>query len=297
MILIIKVEAINEANLSSYKDLIINRVEFEKGDTLVYGAKYGDIPCGAILVQLKGEDEKLECEITSFFVLEFFRKKGAGTKLLTAIKNKLKQLNVKKIRVNAVTAKKNIDLLESFLLKRGFSKAKLLTEVYLFDPKVQEKKNKFIQTILNSNLNLPDKIEILTKEKVQKELLEKVKNKDGIDYPENLSPFANEYNLEDKLTQFAIYDNKEIVGWLTALKTSGNSILYRSLFVKEEYRNLALGYYLFNSAIKLHGEKCFDRYALYAVELENVNAQKFCSRYFKDFYESKKYEFEIIGEI
>lgn len=293
MIFIITVESLNDSNINVYEQFLIDRMNLQNEEVLAYGAKYENVPCGAILARIKQNCGVKECEVTSFFVLTLFRRKGVGTELLNAIKNKLKELNIKETKVNAVTSKKNIELLENFLTKRGFSKAKLLTEVYLFDPKVFKKENKLIQSILNSDFELPEKVELLPKNKVRKELLEKVRKKEGIDYPDVLSPFANEFNLDDECTQFAVYDDKEIVGWLTALRTPENAILYRSFFVREDYRKSALGYFIFNSIIKLYPEKYMDKKFLYALPLDNVRIQKFTFFYFKDLYESKKYEFEI----
>lgn len=293
MIFIITVESLNASNIDLYEQFLIDRMSFKEEDILAYGAKYENIPCGAIFARLKRKQDGIECEITSFFVLPFFRKKGAGSELLNALQNKLKQLSIKKIKVNAITSEKNIELLEKFLIKRGFFKAKLLTEVYLFDPKVLINENKLIKSILNSDFELPEKVELLPKTEVREELLEKVRNKEGIDYPDVLSPFANEFNLDDECTQFAVFDDKEIVGWMTALRTPGNSILYRSLFVREDYRKSALGYFIFNSIIKLHREKYMDKKIMYALDLENVRVHKLLFLYFKDLYEIKKYEFEI----
>lgn len=287
------VEALNASNIDLYEQFLIDRMSSKEEDILAYGAKYENIPCGAIFARLKRKPDEIECEITSFFVLPFFRKKGVGSELLNALQNKLKQLNIKKIKVNAITSEKNIELLEEFLIKRGFSKAKLLTEVYLFDPRVQLKENKLIKSILNSDFELPEKVELLPKNEVKQELLEKVRNKEGIDYPDVLSPFANEFNLDDEFTQFAVFDDKEIVGWMTALRTPENSILYRSLFVREDYRKSALGYFIFNSIIKLHIGQYIDKKFLYAVAIDNIRTKKLFSLYLGNLYDSKKYEFEI----
>lgn len=293
VIFIITVESLNASNIDLYEQFLIDRMSFKEEDILAYGARYENIPCGAIFARLKQKPDGIECEITSFFVLPFFRKKGVGSELLNALQNKLKQLNIKKIKVNAITSEKNIELLEEFLIKRGFSKAKLLTEVYLFDPKVLINENKLIKSILNSDFELPEKVELLPKNEVKQELLEKVRNKEGIDYPDVLSPFANEFNLDDEFTQFAVFDDKEIVGWMTALRTPGNSILYRSLFVREDYRKSALGYFIFNSIIKLHIGQYIDKKFLYAVAIDNIRTKKLFSLYLGNLYDSKKYEFEI----
>ena len=164
------------------------------------------------------------------------------------------------------------------------------------------KENKLVQSILNSDFELPEKVELLQKNEVKNELLEKVKNKEGINYPDVLSPFANEFNLIDGCTQFAVFDEKEVVGWMTALRAPGNSILYRSIFVREDYRKSALGYFIFNSTMKPPGIYCWtikyiDKKILYAVDIDNARAKKLFSFCLKSLYDSKNYEFEIESSV
>lgn len=293
MIFIIDIVPLNNQNIETFEKFLVKQNNYKKANILPYGAKYKDIPCGAILGELGQKNGEKFCKISSFFVLPFFRRKGVGTELLNTIKNRVIEFGIKKILVNAITSQEKIEQLEKFLLKRGFSKPKLLTEVYLFDPKALLKENKLIQRILDGNFELPEKIKILSKNNVSKGLLDKVKNRVGIDYPESLSPFANEFDLDNEFTKFAVFDNKEIVAWLTAFKAPQNSILYRSFFVKEDFRKTALGYILFNSVVKLHAEKYVDKKILYAVAVGNVRTQKLFSLYFKNLYNSKLYEFEM----
>ncbi len=289
----ITIEEVTAANIDVYEKLIIDKLDRHMDKIVAYGAKYGEIPCGVIFAKLSKTDATRDCEITSFFVLPFFRKNGVGEKLLNVLKNKLKVLDIKNVKVQAVTSKEKIALLEDFLSKRGFSKSKLLTEVHLFHPEKVWNESSFIRSIVKSQFDLPEKVEIIPQSQVSKELLEKVKNKDGIDYPDVLSPFANEFNLNEGYSQFAVFDNTEIIGWLTALEAPENAILYRSLFVREDWRKSALGYLLFNAGIKNHRENFMDKTGVYAVALNNDNAQKFFSHYFKKINGEPKYEFEI----
>ncbi len=299
VIAIITVEEWNSQNDAVYKPFLVDRINDGGEDFVAYGAKCGNIPCGAIYARLEKSDVggRTQANVTSFFVASFFREKGAGTALLDALKLRLKDLNVDAIRVNAVTSQENVDLIDKFLQKRGFSPARLLTEVYLFDPKVLVEKNKIIKSALQGSFDLPPKISFLPKNLVSPDLLEKVKNKDGIDYPDVLSPFANEFNLDDECTQFAIFDDSEIVGWVTAFRVKESAILYRSLFIREDYRKKALGFALLGECIKKHVAKYSDKMVLYAVALDNLNARKLFSVCFKHYYKSKKYEFEAIMDL
>lgn len=299
MITIITVEEWNPRDEGIYRPFLVDKINNEHGNFVAYGAKCGNIPCGAIYARLTKPDEagSLEATVTSFFVAPFFREKGAGTALLDALKRRMNELNAGTIRINAITSQGNIDMMDKFLQKRGFSPVKLLTEVYLFEPKVLLEKNKIVKMASQCTFKLPPKISFLPKNQVKPELLERVKNKEDFDYPDVLSPFANEFDLDDECTRFAVFDDREIVGWMTVFSVNEGAILYRSLFVREDYRQKALGFAILGECIKNHAKKYTDKIALYAVSLDNLQAKKLFSACFKDYYKSKKYEFEAIMDL
>ena len=90
VVFIINIELLKNSNINLYDSFIIDRMTFQSEEVLAYGAKYENIPCGAIFARLKQGETETKCKITSFFVLKLFRRKGIGTALLNAIKNKLK---------------------------------------------------------------------------------------------------------------------------------------------------------------------------------------------------------------
>lgn len=286
----INIEPLNQSNIEVYQHYLKQIMTESESNIIAFGAKFNKLPCGAIFAKI---NDSHECQIHSFFVLPLFRKKGAGTALLNVLKAELKELNIKKVSIQGVTSQEKIDLLEAFLIKRGFSKAELLTFVYTIDPKLLLKNNRFVQRIVASATKVPDKIKIFSKNEINKELLQKLKENEDIDYPKGLSPFANEFDLADECTQFAVFDNKEIVGWLTALRAPGNAILYRSFYVKHDFRKTALGYFLFNEAIREHVRHHFDKKVLFAVDINNIRAQHLFKAYFKDLYDNPKFEFKM----
>lgn len=293
--IIISIKELDYADSDVYKKFLIDkRNKIGSKNVFAYGASYNNVPCGAILANVvQCSNTNLEVDITSFFVLPFFRKKGVGSLLLNSLIYKINELGIKKIKVTAITSKKNIDLLEHFLFKKGFSKAKLISVVYFFDPNLLLKENELIRRIARSDLKLPEKIKFLQEYDMSLDLIKKVKNKEGIDYPDVLSPFANEFGLEREYIDFAVYDDKEIVGWMTALRANVNAILYRTFFIREDFRKKSLGYFLFNNCIKKHVEKYIEKTGLFAVDLKNTEARKLFSLYFKGLCSEPKYEFKI----
>ncbi len=289
MIFIISVETANHSNFEAYKHCLKEELPENCQDIIAFGARLNKFACGAIFAQLKGSEEYC---IKSFFVLPLFRRRGAGTALLKALNEKLKQLGIKKVTVQAITSKENIDLLNDFLTKRGFLEAEFLTVVYTFDPKKIIENSSFVRRISSTPSKWPKNVAIRPQNQVNEVLLDNLKKRENIDYPSVLSPFANEFDLIDECTQLAIFNDKEIIGWITGLQAPGNMILYRSLFAREDFRKSALGYFLFNEAIRTHVKNHLDKKILFAVDMNNTRTQRFFSSYFKNLYDSKKFEFK-----
>lgn len=280
------IEKISACNAQFYKKFLLNSIIDKQ--TLAFGAKKGSIPCGIILAKKNNNNQ---WNIKIFFVSEFFRKQGIGSILIKTLIKELKQKNCKKIIFSAVTSKKSIDDLEKFLYHYGFSKPEILTIVYRFNFETLFNNNPFIQSVYNAVLTLPKNIKLKSIDEIDTSLLEKLKNDKNLKFPENLSPFANEHDLKTAIKIFAINSQNEILGWMSGLSAPGNLILYRSFFVREDYRNSALGFFIINKAIKNHIDFYKNKDALCAIEVDNTRTLRFLSLYFKDLYEHKKYEF------
>ncbi len=269
-------------------DRLTNEVKSNK-NALALGAYFQDIPCGVLFAQLDGDI----CEIKNFFISPFFRNRGMGTELIDKLKSIASSKGCKKIVFQIITSKKQIEQLKSFLLKSGFENFNLLTTVYRFSSNNLLKKSRFARSAEKGLFTLPDGIKIVSYKDVSEDMLDNVKRKKGISYPDNLSPFANEFGLKEGHSFFAVLNDKEIIGWNTGFEAPGNIILYRSFFVRSDYRKSAVGYFLFNVAIKDHLNNFPEKDGLYAVAVDNTKVDKFFSLYFKDSYDHKKYEFKM----
>lgn len=297
----ISIDKVDCSNAIFYSNFTFNKffelITKSSNNVIAFGADYDSEPCGLIVAE-SVKDEKNIWAIRSLFVKKQFRRKGAGTALVKKTLEELKQKNCKTLIFKAITSQKSIDELSALLIPLGFSPLEKLTTVYKFNAKDLIQSSKFIKAASAGLFKLPEKIHILSIDKVDSKLISELKEKSTIDYPEELSPFANEYNLKTDLSYFALTDKNEIVGWLTAFSSEGNIILYRSFFVKEEYRKTAVGFFLFNEAVKNHAAKHPDNACLFAIARDNFHAERFVLSYFKGTnYEHKKYEFKTTFKV
>ncbi len=284
-----QIERINCDNLDDYRNFTVNNTI--DGDTVAFGAKMENFPCGAILAK-RNLKLSSQWDIKIFFISKLFRNRGAGTLLLESLIAALKSKSCKVVRLNIVSSKESIEILQNFLSKNGFIEPEILTNVYKFNSEEILNGSNIVKSCLISK-NPFENIKFLPFEETEKTLIDKVKTEENLMYPEGLSPFANEYNLEHVNSIFALENNEKIIAWISGLLAPGNMVLYRSFFVYPNYRSSALGLSLFNQAMKVQLTKLRDKEGICAVSVENPRVMRFISLYFKDSYKHKKYEFEM----
>ena len=292
-----EIEYLDSSNAKSYQSCLAKVYMQDVLDAcesvIAIGVKDSDLPCGCVFAKVLDEI----VSIKNLFVLPFARRKGVASLLINELKSKARELGCAQIKFNAVTSKNNIDLLNKFLTKQGFSKIELLARIYKASSDRVLEEGKWTKRLLNSNFELPDKVTIFTKDEVDEELLAKLKNKEDTDYPDVLSPFKNEFDLQPEFSLFAVFDNKKIVGWFTTLRTNDDRILYRSLFIDDMYRKSKLGLIMLAKAIKYHFDNCRSKGVLLAVDLDNTSVLNFYSSFFNNLCDSIKYEFSTNIEL
>ena len=289
-----KIIDVSDKNFYLFKRFFIDGFVPSK-DYLVFGSLYdGNMPCGVISARHEGEN--IWC-IESFYVLKKFRNLGIGSLLFCKLRNVLLKSGCKKIYLKLIALESGVKLLEKFFLKRGFNKAKIVTKIYRKSPK-EIYSNKFIRYILKEkSRELPNDLKIIKFEDINSKIKDYILKKENVTYPKSLSPFANEHRLKDIGSLFILDKVKyDLVAWLTALEAPFNCVLYRSFFVKKEYRGTKIGKILLRKAIENHTKNLFNRDILFAISADNLKVEKPYSKYFNLKKEDASYEI-IMDEI
>ena len=262
-------------------------------DSLLLGASINEIPCGALMADTKNKNIGT-CNVDFLFVHPTVRRMGIATKLLDAIIEEAKKLKCKKVVAGSIRNMKRIYEVRPFFKNYGFDPVEIEANVYTITPKYFHKSDK-IKEIASRKTIIPKNIKIYSSDQVDKNLLASLKEKRDIDYKKIYDPFPenDKFKLKHINTFFAVHNFDEIVGWIVGLDAFGKSIHYKTIFVKEKYRKLALGYTLKNICVKNHMEKYPDRSVLFATATDNELALKFFSLYYKGIKRNISYEFNF----
>ncbi len=288
-----KVLGIYDKNFYLFKNFFVSGFISEK-NRLIFGAISDiDMPCG--IISVKYENKGIWC-IDNFYVLKKYRNLGIGSALLKRLKEMLLEIGYKKIYLKLVASRSGANLLEKFLVKRGFGKAKILTKIYRKSPK-EIYGNKFIRYILKDRNNeFPSNLKIVRYNEINEKVKNNILKEENVTYPWGLSPFINEHNLRDIFSLFVLdTEQNNLVAWLTVFDAPGDCVLYRSFFVKKEYRDTKVCKILLKKAIENHVKNLFDKSILFAISAENSKIEKSHTRYFNLRKEDASYEIIMRG--
>lgn len=261
-----------------YKDYLL---QCSNKNIIAIGAKADTIPCGLVLSVYNNEKT---LNIKSIYVLDEYRNQNIGKKLIYKLKETVKDT---KIKFDIVLSCDKAELLNKFLISCNFEPLKKTMVTYKFSYSNILSNNSFASYNIMFELNKD--IKVVQFSDLSEQQINYLKYSNW--YPKYLSPFTGITNLNLECSSFAVYDN-QIIGWLIALSISKNTILYRSFFVKEEFRKTAVGFNLFCNSIKNHKIHFSQSDAILAIELNNKNVIKFVELYFKKSYQSLEYKYE-----
>ncbi len=287
----IKISKICTKNdIALFKRFINEYIPFSD-DSLWLGASINEFPCGALLADTKNIET---CYVDFLFVHPTVRRMGVATKLLNTLFQEAKKLKCKKVVVGSTLDMKEINKISPFFKNYGFDPIEIEANIYTITPKYFHESGK-IKEFANRKIIIPKNIKIYSSDQVDKNLLASLKEKRDIDYLKIYDPFPenDKFKLKHINTLFAVYNSNEIVGWMVGLDAFGESIYYKTLFVKEKYRHLYLGLVLQNMCLKNHMTKYLDRSVFLGISRRNERALKFFSIYSKGINKDINYEFNF----
>lgn len=289
----IKISKICTKNdIALFKRFINEYIPFSD-DSLWLGASIHDIPCGVLLADTRNKDTGT-CNVDFLFIHPAVRHMGVATKLLDTLIEEAQKLKCKKVVVGSTQDMKTIDEISPFFKNYGFDPVEIEANIYTITPKYFHESGK-IKEFANRKIIIPNNIKIYSSDQVDKNLLASLKEKRDVDYLKIYDPFPenDKFKLKHTNTFFAVYNSSEIVGWMVGLDAFGDSIYYKTLFVKEKYRHLALGLVLQNICLKNHMTKYLDRSVFLGISRKNDRALKFFSIYSKGINKDTSYEFSF----
>lgn len=283
------IEQLNETMIKDFEKLTYT--EFRPllykagGDSSViaFGAfSYPAQPIGLIL----GEVTKDGCMfIYTVFVKPKYRRCGVATALFKEMEQAAVAKNCCGLSLGFIHDNPYSELFNKLLQKCGWERpaqtVMLLYKMNMEDLLAED-------APIFAEMELPAGLTVSNWQELSKQEFEEIKKGKGIWYPELTSPFLEEERVDPFNSVFLRDENREIIGWTITHRLDSETMLYRNIFVKDEYRSMGYAMLLMGNAIWRQYDRGIYK-LMFCVHVKNKNMNRIVSRFMKPFkYTVKK---------
>ncbi|KUO64327.1 MAG: hypothetical protein APF84_09830 [Gracilibacter sp. BRH_c7a] len=283
------IEQIDKSTVEKFEKLTYTEYRpflYKIGDSsqvVAFGAlNFSSQPVGLILAELKNDGN---IQIHTLFVKQKYRRRGIATALIREMEQAGEINQYQGIYLEFTHDNPLYDIFQKLLQKCDWSFPATI-EMLLYKLDMEEIDEK--DAPLFTRMELPSCFTISSWDELQIQEFEYIKNGQGIWYPEKSSPFSEEERVDSLNSIFLRDENHQIIGWAITHQLDSETMLYRNVFVKEEYQ--LMGY-----AMLLMGEAIWRQYdrgiykLMFCVNVSNKSMVKIINRFMKPFnYTVKK---------
>lgn len=250
-----------------------------------FGAwSFSSQPIGLILGEFRSDGY---LQIHTLFIRQQYRRLGIGTDLIKEMEEAGVKRQYKSICIEFTEDNPLFEVFQKLLKKCGWS-FPATTEMLLYKLDMSSIAEK--DAPLFTSMKLPGCFTISSWEELGEQEFEYIKKGYGVWYPERSTPFLEEERVDSHNSVFLRDENNQIIGWVITHQLDAETMLYRNVFVKEEYQ--LMGY-----AMLLMGEAIWRQYnrgiykLMFCVNVNNKSMVKIINRFMKPFnYTVKKKE-------
>ena len=239
--------------------------------TVALGVHLDSQPIGLILAETS--TERKSAKILSSFVIPEHRRCGLGKTLLTYMEAELYRrgcLHVDLVYLSNTTT----PALEQILKRCNWSIPQpRVLKCFSSRDNIKDASWLKLYNALPSSYTIFPWLELTLQER---ELIQKQQASYPW-YPEVLCPFEDEENIEPLYSLGLRYQN-QVVGWMITHRVSIDTVLYTSLFVRQELQRLGYAIPLLATAIRLQLESTKHTKAVFMVDAKNTSMVKFVYR-------------------
>lgn len=202
---------------------------------IALGAHEGTQTIGLAIASLHREEGRICANLSSIVISEPYRRKGIGSKLYSMLETVLRQQGATLVRSQFVAESRLLEEQSAFLTRCGF--ASPVPGIHIWSGPLHQvfhelswvpdlKLSSEFTLVPFSRLTSPDRARIAVGRSVW--------------YPSLLDPFQNEGSL-DTQRSLVLYFQDEPVGWVILERFDERTVLFKTMFVKEAYRQRARG--------------------------------------------------------
>ena len=225
-------------------------------------------PVGLVLAEYPTNQN--QANILSLMVAQEHRQRGLGTTLLMQIEEILKEYGCQQLDI-LYNLNLTTPILERMLKQQNWAPASFYSLQCLTNRETIKHAPFLHRYALPKKFTIFPWVELTAQERT------KIKQREnGLNYPDELYPFQE--NRIEAISSVGLRYRGEVVGWSIVQRVMPNCVIYKSLFVKPEFRSIALGVHLLAASInrQITDEKVTE--AMFIVLKENTPMVRFVNR-------------------
>ena len=270
-------------SLDKYKVIMppnhVHLITQENSDYFAFGAGTDATAVGYILVRTVPKES-----MANVIALEIDQKlAGSGLEevLLGTVEKKLREKNYHTLTFDCIF-QENEPVSKAFLSRdEGWGEGELLSHI------LTSKLQGISREAWVTKHRLPKGFEFFSWDELttgEKEYIET-----GCDqwYPSKLSPLQEAHMMNAQLSVGLRYQGS-VVGWMIVQRTAKNMVLFKTQFIRDEFRSLGRGVFLIAEGIRRTSRVEGMDYGMFVVEKENNDMLHFTNRHFAPYIIRRK---------
>lgn len=215
----------------NYRDWMVKPKAESEAKKIALGARFMGQPIGLLLVHLPVTDDP--ARVLSVFVDERFRNLGIGGAMMRELKTRMSRTALKQACVEYYAIHK-YRTLERMLSKSGWQPPVVYSRFYRCDV-AAGRDSRWIR-----RFKLPARYRAIPWSRLQRDELSAMNELREKDFTPYFMPLLAEGNIETDCSLVLKLDG-EIAGWSIIDRELTDTLLYRSLYIREAYRDQGLG--------------------------------------------------------
>ncbi|UJF32189.1 GNAT family N-acetyltransferase [Paenibacillus hexagrammi] len=264
---------LNPASLSAFQSLILPEAgliwQDPSADIVAFGIVNGEQPAGLVLALLA--PNRKAARLLSIMVRSDMRRRGLGKQLMLVLEHKLRELGYVSLQVEFLAAEDLESEEGAFLQACGFPSP----EQGMY---IRRGRLRAVEDAPWMKLALPASFSLEPWRDVTPHDRALIQTEAGKEYPDVLSPFADEDRIDPVRSLLLRYQGQP-AGWLILEELDAETILLKTMYVYRKHQRLARGIALGSVVLrKLIDERKY-QYGALCVEQENEPMVRFLLRH------------------
>jgi len=251
----------------------------EMSNHFALGVSAGGSAIGFVLVRTRATIS--QANIIELKIEQKFAGSGLEKILLRTVENKLREKNYHTLTFDCAFHEGETATKEFLQPGEGWDERELISYIWITD----------LQGISRAEWvgkqRIPKDFELFSWDELSVSERQDIEAGYGQWYPENLSPLQEEHQMNASLSVGLRYRGN-VIGWMIVQRAAKNMVLFKTQFIREDYRKLGRGMLLIAEAIRRTSKIEGMAYGMFVMDKDNADMIRLANKHFAPYVIHRK---------